>query len=211
MESRSDKRRTQLLDGLTQALAGPDGEASILEVIEKNSLHREHVDSPKTKSTLVYQKKPGYLSPKTRSLLVHEEEIEPVSGLRKLTLIEARKAKIRPWEYVKTKSTSPWNSYDKKYELKIDGFVIVAVQKGPSRKIVTIKTFDQAGSSEKVSMLQRLRHEHFNPPLDIFNFEKVTYIVFDHMPIALAQVVGCPAYPDEVQLAGILRQAKEPG
>ena len=111
---------------------------------------------------------------------------------------------------MKTKGTSPWNSYDKKYELKINDFVTVAVRKDLFFKIITIKIFDQAGSREKIYMLQRLRHKRFNFLLNIFDFEQFTYVVFDHIPVSLAQVVGCPAYPNEVQLAAILRQVNSP-
>ena len=85
----------------------------------------------------------------------------------------------------------------------------MTVQKGFFRKIVIIKTCNQADLSEKVFMLQRLQHEHFNPLLNISNFKKVIYIVFDHMLITLTQMIEYPAYLDKVQLAGILRQVKK--
>ena len=51
----------------------------------------------------------------------------------------------RVYKYVRMKNESLWNSYTKKYKLKFENFVIVAVSEGSSNKFVTIKKIEQAG------------------------------------------------------------------
>ena len=55
-------------------------------------------------------------------------------------------------------------------------------------------------------MLQTIRHRRFLVDLQCFDFENSCYVVFDHLPISLAQLVVSPPYPTEIELAAILAQ-----
>jgi serine/threonine protein kinase len=104
------------------------------------------------------------------------------------------------------KRSSPWESYEKKYDLKLDDFVTVATRKPPSYQVVTTKRFPTQESKDKVHNLQHLRHENLVAVLDIFIFDDSVHVVLEHMPVSLAQVVASPVYPNERQLAVILKQ-----
>ena len=132
--------------------------------------------------------------------------IEPRSRPIKLRTVEAAKAKLRPYEYIEPRNSSPWNTYDKKFQLKIKEYVSVAVKKALPDELSVIKSFDEEAAYEKILMLQRLRHERFVLPLEVYNFDQTSFVVFDYIPLSLAQVVESPVYPDQEQLAAILRQ-----
>jgi hypothetical protein len=36
--------------------------------------------------------------------------------------------------------------------------------------------------------------------------DEILYIVFEHMPLSLDQLVGCPPYPNDEQLAALVGQ-----
>jgi hypothetical protein len=55
-------------------------------------------------------------------------------------------------------------------------------------------------------MLHRICHERFVSLLEIFEFDKTWYAVFEHIVTSLTQVVKSPAYPTERQLAAIVGQ-----
>lgn len=48
-----------------------------------------------------------------------------ISGHSELHLPKAVKARVRAYEYVEIKSDSPWKSFQKVFELKMNDFVIV--------------------------------------------------------------------------------------
>ena len=206
----SYKRLTQLPDQLVTAPANPDANTPSPGVIEGIPPH--HESSNKAKGNLAHtrQRKYGYLSRKTNSSSPDRQDIDPRSNTIPLRTVEAHKASLRPAEYVMTQHTSPWNSYDGKYELQIEEFITVAVKKTSPGILVTIKAINESSSDEKILMLQSLQHECFSIPRDIFRFEQSLYIVFDYIPVSLFEVVLCPAYPSEEQLAAILGQVSIP-
>jgi hypothetical protein len=128
------------------------------------------------------------------------------SSLRELNLPKAVQSGLRAYEYILTKAVSPWDSYEKKYDLKLDSFVTVASRKADSNELVTIKTFGRRDAKDKLHKLRHLRHDRLVTLLDIFAFDDSVHVVMEHMPVSLAQVVASPAYPNERQLAAILGQ-----
>ena len=184
MEGRTQNRLTRIdFNGLTNDPAAENGKGPASQPIEKSP--------SSSKSTT------GRLQTRT---------VESRSGPLDLAVVEAVNANLRPHEFIRPKNSSPWNSYDKKYELKINEYVTVAVEKNPSCKLVAIKVFDREASREKLVTLQRLRHKRFASPLEIHNFRQTSFVVFDYIPLSLAQVVESPLYPNQEQLATILRQ-----
>ena len=132
--------------------------------------------------------------------------VETRARSEELILPKAADAGVRPHEYVRIKNESPWQSLRKVYELKLDGFITVAIRKPPSCEIVTVKNFVGSDREQKVKRLQQTQHENFVRFLEAFHSEGAVYVVLDYAPISLAHVVASPAYPTELQLAAILGQ-----
>lgn len=131
---------------------------------------------------------------------------ETRAGSQELILPKIVDAGIRTHEYVKTKYESPWHSLQKVYELKLDGFIIVAIRKDSSCELVTVKNFVGFDRDEKVKRLQQTQHQNFVGFLEAFDFEGSVHVVLDYVPISLAHMVASPAYPTEPHLAAILGQ-----
>ena len=104
------------------------------------------------------------------------------------------------------KHDDPWKTYEKGYDLKLDQFVTVATRKAPLHGKVAIKVFRGREANRKLDMLHRICHERFVSLLEVFEFQKTWYAVFEHVVISLTQVVNSPAYPTERQLAAIVGQ-----
>ena len=104
------------------------------------------------------------------------------------------------------KHDSPWKSYEEGYDLKLESFVKVAVRKAPLHGKVAIRKFAGRNATCELDMLRRVRHERFVQVLEVFEFETVYHVVFEHVSVTLREVVGCAAFPSERQLAAILGQ-----
>ena len=50
-----------------------------------------------------------------------------------------------------------------------------------------------------LSMIRRIQHNNVIAALEVFMTDEILYIVFEHIPPSLDQLVGCPAYPNEEQ------------
>ena len=111
----------------------------------------------------------------------------------------------------KIKHESPWKTYDAGYDLKLESFVKVAVRKAPQHGKVAIRKFADRDATRELDMLRRVRHERFVQVLEIFEFETVYYVVFEHVLVTLREVVGSAAFPTERQLAAILGQVGSKG
>jgi len=109
-------------------------------------------------------------------------------------------------EYKGMKNESPWKSYKKVFQLKLDRFITVAVRKEPLRKRVVVKSFSGPDSHEKLHMLHHIRHDNFVAVLESFSFEGSFYVILERMDISLVQIVASPPYPGEQELAAILGQ-----
>lgn len=101
---------------------------------------------------------------------------------------------------------TPWKTYEKGYDLKLDQFVMVATRKPPLHGKVAIKAFPGRDAIHKLGMLHTVCHERFVKLLEIFEYGKTFYAVFEHIATSLTQVVNAPAYPSERQLAAIVGQ-----
>lgn len=101
---------------------------------------------------------------------------------------------------------SPWQKYEKAYGIEIGGPVEVAVRKLPPVKLVDVRAFSSDASAKTLHMFRQLQHPNLVTALEAFTTDSGLYVVLEHMPISLEQIVRSPAYPDERQLAAILGQ-----
>jgi hypothetical protein len=101
---------------------------------------------------------------------------------------------------------TPWESYEKRFDLELGGWITVAGKK-PRRKgqVVAVRMIPNV--EKDLDRIQQLRHENFVSVHEIFAFESSFYIISERMQISLDHVVASPAYPDESELASIVWQA----
>jgi hypothetical protein len=159
------------------------------------------VKTSKKRHALVKGGTPAKQSAKGSRLDKQRQGLE--SSLRERVAVQAR---LEAREAVTTKKESPWNSFRKVYELKMDCFITVATSKDHYGHLVSVKAFPEQEAAGKVAMLQRIRHDKFLGMLECFSFENCLHVIFEHVPITLAQVVLSPPYLTELELAAILGQ-----
>jgi hypothetical protein len=106
---------------------------------------------------------------------------------------------------LRTRWGSPWEKDEKAYDLELGGPIVGAVQKASPVQLVHVRAFPQRADTTR-SMIRRIQHNNVVAALDIFMTDEILYIVFEHMPLSLDQLVGCPAYPNEEQLAAVVVQ-----
>ena len=82
----------------------------------------------------------------------------------------------------------------------------VAIRKAPPVKLVNIRAFSTEASVKTLHVFLQLQHPNIVTALEAFTTDNGLYIALEHMPVSLEQIVRSPAYPDERQLAAILRQ-----
>ena len=115
----------------------------------------------------------------------------------------------------KVKEESPWRSYDEGYDLRVSGLVTVAKKKRPDFKVakgcpasevVAVKKLLGSSRNTSLSMLLRVQGEYFVKCTDAYEFGAELYVVLEHMPISLVQVVAAPVHPKEAHVASIVGQ-----
>ena len=199
MTSTSENRKTNLeLERLKQKLQMPP------PIPDPKELYTKAQNAIRDGSRFPHHLPPG--SKRRRAGSPESDIVETRVGSQGLILPKAIDAGVRPHEYVEPKDESPWNSLQKVYELKLDGYIAVAIRKPPSCELVTVKNLNGTDRDEKVKRLQQTQHENFVTFLEAFHFKGSMYTVHDYVPISLAHLVASPAYPTEPQLAAILGQ-----
>jgi hypothetical protein len=114
----------------------------------------------------------------------------------------------REEKLIPVKHESPWKTYKKGYELKLDKYITVAAHLFPHSGKVAIKEYARSEAERNLEMLNTVRHVRFIRALELFEWDQTCYAVFEHVFVSLVQVVACPAYPTERQLAAILGQVR---
>ncbi len=192
-------------------LAGPEYEAS--NKLRKRSLAGRH--SSRESST-------DYEAPlKMPQVLRDKDGEEATTGFKGLKIPQAIQPKPRGVGNVKMKHSSPWDSLNWHFSLKLNDYVAIAMRKDiGSRKdalFVAVRRFSGFDADRKVDMLQRIRNENFLEFLDCFSFEDSRYVVFEHeiskeekLPITLRQFASIGPYPTEERLAMILEPVSLP-
>ena len=104
---------------------------------------------------------------------------------------------------------SPWDSYTKVLNVEhLDNSITVAERTAPHSGLVAIKVFPSAVAEKALERHQRVTHENIVDVLDAFTTDTSLYIVLEHLPISLLQIVEGAKYPSELQLAAILKQVR---
>lgn len=104
---------------------------------------------------------------------------------------------------------SPWDGYRKVLDVEhLDNSITVAERKAPHSGLVAIKAFPSATAEKALERHQRAKHEKIVDVLDAFTTDTFLYIVLEHLPISLLQIVEGAKYPNELQLAAILKQVR---
>ena len=150
-----------------------------------------------------------------------EETTDPKTGLQGLTLVEAAKSGVRAHEYIRTKYSSPWEDYEKCWDLRlgVKDWITVAERRGaqsnavavksrpndPLSKLVLVKRFEGPRFEENVRKLQQVQHINILSALEAFTFERTSYVVFEYMAYSISYIAGNPRL-DEIRLAAILGQ-----
>lgn len=115
----------------------------------------------------------------------------------------------------KVKEESPWRSYDEDYNLRVNGLVTVAKKKRPNSKVakgrpasevVAVRKLSGSSRNASLSMLLQVQEEYFVRCTDAYEFGAELYVVLEHMPISLVQVVAAPAHLKEAHVASIVGQ-----
>ena len=128
---------------------------------------------------------------------------------------DAATAKMTRKASFKEKKQSPWRSYDEGYDLRVSGLVTVAKKKRPDSKVpkgrpasevVAVRKLSGSSRNASLSMLLRVQGEYFVRCTDAYEFGAELYIVLEHMPISLVQVVAAPVHPKEAHVASIVGQ-----
>jgi hypothetical protein len=204
MSSAWNKRHTQI-------------DFSALGVLKRQTADRDG-DSPK--NTTPKRDRSKALERKRLDTL-NEETTDPETGLQDLTLVEAAKSGVRAHEYIRTKHSSPWEDYEKCWDLRlgVKDWITVAEHRGaqsnavavkgrpkdPLSKLVLIRRFEGQRFEENVRKLQQVQHTNILTALEVFRFERTFYVVFEYMAYSISYVAGNPRL-DEIRLAAILGQ-----
>ena len=115
----------------------------------------------------------------------------------------------------KVKKQSPWRSYDEGYDLRVSGLVTVAKKKRPDSKVpkgrpasevVAVRKLSGSSRDASLSMLLRVQGEYFVRCTDAYEFGAELYLVLEHMPISLIQVVAAPVHLKDTHVASIVGQ-----
>ncbi len=123
------------------------------------------------------------------------------------------------WQDVsfRVKDESPWRTYGEGYDLRVGGLVTVAKKKrpgskmaesGPASAVVAIRKLSGSSRNANLSTLLRVQEEYFVKCTEAYEFGADLYVVLEHMPISLVQVVAAPVHPRETHVAAIVGQVE---
>ncbi|QKX63178.1 uncharacterized protein TRUGW13939_10347 [Talaromyces rugulosus] len=101
---------------------------------------------------------------------------------------------------------APWKTFEKVYECDLAGTVVVAVRRAQPVHVHAIRAFASRDADELYYKFRHLQHENVMRAMHCFTTKDAFYAEFEHFPLSLEQVIACKYFPDEQQLAMILRQ-----
>lgn len=135
-----------------------------------------------------------------------------------LVLVKVTELRIRPHEYIEPINSSPWEAYEKIFQLplnttdritvaEIKGKTSKAIQsdKNPLANLVLVKSISGSDAQEKLRMIQKIRHPNFVLPIEIYLSDGCFYVVSEYMAFPLCNVATNP-HLNDLRLAAILGQ-----
>ncbi|KAL5344938.1 hypothetical protein ACLOAV_009891 [Pseudogymnoascus australis] len=84
---------------------------------------------------------------------------------------------------------SPWEIYEKILDLDLNGFVTVAQRKARHSGLVAVRAFRVADAEKTLYMHRRVQHANIVEALDAFTTETSFFIILEHMPFSLDQII----------------------
>ena len=117
------------------------------------------------------------------------------------------------------KEESPWRTYDEGYNLRIDGLITIAKKKRSASKmaatedrsaseVVAVRKLSDSSRSENLSRLLQIQRQYFVKCIEAYEFGADLYVVLEHMPISLVQVVAASVHSRETHVAAIVEQVE---
>ncbi|KFY86466.1 hypothetical protein V500_07612 [Pseudogymnoascus sp. VKM F-4518 (FW-2643)] len=171
----SDNRHTKIdmLAGLAQLLSTQHPEASAVLPTLLSSLVGDTLES--ANKTLISKRS---RSPKDVASSVKISKLPRISEFKpsSFTDIIARKE-------------SPWGIYEKVLDLNLNGFVTVAQRKARHSGLVAVRAFPVAAIEKTLYMYKRVQHANIVKALYAFTTKTSFFIVLEHMPFSLDQIV----------------------
>lgn len=128
---------------------------------------------------------------------------------KELVLPSVAKVDIRAAGSRGVSNESPWNTYKKVYNDNLAGPATIVVECSRPSELRVIRTHK---AEEQEKMLQGFRgpaHRNIVSIERCFKHDDTIYVLHEHLPLSLESLVGCPAFPNEIQLASILGQIIE--
>lgn len=137
-----------------------------------------------------------------------KDDTDHTSSAKISKLPSISESKPSSFTNIMARKESPWEVYEKLLDLDLNGFVTVAQRKARHSGLVAVRAFPIAAAEKALYMHGRVRHANIVEVLDAFITETSFFIVLEHMPFSLDQIVQCAKYPTERQLAAILLQVR---
>ena len=193
----SDSRHTRIdfLKASAQLLPAQHPEASAVLPALSSSLVG---DTPESASKKLISKRSR--SPK--------DDTDHTSSVKISKLPSISESKPSSFTNIIARKESPWDFYEKVLGLDLNGSVTVAQRKARHSGFVAVRAFPVAAAEKTLYMHGRVRHANIVEALDAFTTETSFFIVLEHMPLSIDQIVQCAKYPTEKQLAAILKQVR---
>lgn len=129
---------------------------------------------------------------------------------KELVLPSVAKADIRAAGSRGVLNESPWNRYKKVYNDNLAGPATIVVECSRPSELRVIRTHK---AEEQEKMLQGFRgpaHRNIVSIERCFKHDDTIYVLHEHLPLSLESLVGCPAFPNEIQLASISGTGLQP-
>jgi hypothetical protein len=156
--------------------------------------------------------------PQTDVLSLSSEEVgsEKGTGLKPIKLVKALRSNIRAHEYIQTTHSSPWETYEKSYEIRLgldNTFITVverkdaqyntATRRDPLSDFALVRSFPESKIEDKLRKFQQLQHPNIVSPLEVFRLQGTSYVAFEYMAYSLHYITGSP-HLNEIRLAAIV-------
>lgn len=152
---------------------------------------------------------------KKRRLDVVDVENAFLFESRQQNLSASNKSEL--WQNVsfRVKNESSWRTYDEDYDLRVDELVIVTKKKRSSSKmtesdsastVIAIRKLSDSSRNVNLFTLLRIQEKYFVKCIETYEFEADLYVILEHMPIFLVQVVAAFVHSRETHVTAIVEQ-----